>query len=273
MVRVWVIASANQLAHIASHLAYVSIVGVDCEGEKLSRTGRLCLIQIAAGDDVFLVDVVAVGCAAITRYLKQFFESKSILKIMHDCRKDSDALLHQCNIQLQNVFDCQCGFAVVQRQNWESNSKYSPKNPFIEPLPISFAKLLQIYCGITFQGKQDMKVIINTDPSFWARRPLISTMIDYATTDVVYLISIYRMMWVQMMNEYRSMAMERSLGYCEFYRNRPKDLGEDTALISNSYRRPNFKQFVDVTSAKVILRENVTTAIADTNDNDSILVQ
>ena len=42
------ITTAEQCALALSHLSAVSSLALGCEGVNLSRTGRLCLIQVAA---------------------------------------------------------------------------------------------------------------------------------------------------------------------------------------------------------------------------------
>jgi len=38
--------------------------GCDCEGVRLSRTGQLCLLQIAVKKHVYLFDIVVLGVSA-----------------------------------------------------------------------------------------------------------------------------------------------------------------------------------------------------------------
>lgn len=38
-----------------------------------------------------------------------------MLKVLHDCRRDADALLHQHKIRIENVFDTQAAYAVIKR--------------------------------------------------------------------------------------------------------------------------------------------------------------
>jgi len=38
--------------------------GCDCEGVRLSRTGQLCLLQIAVKEHVYLFDIVVLGDSA-----------------------------------------------------------------------------------------------------------------------------------------------------------------------------------------------------------------
>jgi len=77
----------------------------------------------------------------ITTYLKDPLESTSIVKVMHDCRQDSDALFHLAGIKLTSVFDVQLGHVTLLRKTYEEHPAYKPSKPFKDiSLPIGFAK-------------------------------------------------------------------------------------------------------------------------------------
>ena len=93
-------------------------LGVDCEGEQLSRAGRLCLLQISGEDgSLYLFDVLAPDGGAIVRALAPLLESLDVLKVLHDCRRDAEALLHQHGVRLANVFDTQAAYAALRQRS------------------------------------------------------------------------------------------------------------------------------------------------------------
>jgi exonuclease 3'-5' domain-containing protein 1 len=71
-------------------------------GIALSRTGKLCLAQVApSGGPVYLVDVTALGHDAFgPGRFGELLESTKVLKLIFDCRGDSDALYHQYGVGL-----------------------------------------------------------------------------------------------------------------------------------------------------------------------------
>ena len=87
---------------------------VDFEGIALSRTGALCLAQVAPPNGpVYLVDVARMGADAFkTGALGALLEAKSLLKLVFDCRGDADALFHQFGVRMRGVFDVQVAFCV-----------------------------------------------------------------------------------------------------------------------------------------------------------------
>ncbi|KAG6552508.1 hypothetical protein Mapa_005928 [Marchantia paleacea] len=68
------------------------IVGFDCEGVNLARYGRLCIMQLAFEDAVYLVDAVE-GGYELMQACKPALESIHITKVVHDCKRDSELKL------------------------------------------------------------------------------------------------------------------------------------------------------------------------------------
>ena len=89
-----------------------SVVAVDCEGVRMSRTGPVTVVQCATRDAIYLIDVQSLGGRAFgdrnAGGLRDVLESSEApLKLMFDCRMDSDALFHQFDVRLENVMDVQ----------------------------------------------------------------------------------------------------------------------------------------------------------------------
>ena len=120
---------------------------------------QLCLIQIATCDKVFLIDTLAELDFSI---LKNIFESKQILKIMHSGSNDIPIIKQFLNSEINNIFDTQvvAGFLGYQLQ-------LSLKNLLLEILGIELKKDLQF--------------------SDWRKRPLSNSQQQYAIEDVKYL--------------------------------------------------------------------------------------
>ena len=78
-------------------------VAFDCEGVDLGRHGVLTVVSLAGFDPVassvaYVIDVQVIGAVAFTTGLGALLESSEILKVMFDCRSDSDALWHQFKV-------------------------------------------------------------------------------------------------------------------------------------------------------------------------------
>ncbi|XP_054652353.1 piRNA biogenesis protein EXD1 isoform X2 [Dunckerocampus dactyliophorus] len=83
------------------------VVGVGADGVAMYNHGRLCWLQIATKNKVYLFDILLLGARAFKNGLSMILENKHILKVIHDCRAIAGSLMTQFGIKLMNVFDTQ----------------------------------------------------------------------------------------------------------------------------------------------------------------------
>lgn len=154
-------------------LADEPVIGFDSEGVDLSRRGRLCLMQLYLPKSrrVVLVDTVGgeINMDNLRQCMGALLETAQVIKIMHDCREDSDALFHLAKVRLAGVIDLQVRCAAprrdahaharartyhthaaqlchsaIQQARYESHPRYDARSPFRpSQLPIGFARLLK----------------------------------------------------------------------------------------------------------------------------------
>ncbi|XP_029119378.1 uncharacterized protein [Elaeis guineensis] len=186
------------------------VIGLDCEGVDLCRNGALCVMQmtliqqsgivfstyrykltmfnskLAFPDAVYLVDAVE-GGKALMEACKPAIESTYITKVIHDCKRDSEALYFQFGIKLHNVVDTQIAYSLIEEQE---GRKRSPDDY------ISFVGLLADprYGGKSYLEKEEVRVLLRQDPAFWTYRPMSEMMIRAAADDVRFLLYIYHKM-------------------------------------------------------------------------------
>lgn len=73
-------------------------------------------IQVATPKKVYLFDVLKGGDRLFfDRGLRYLLESTKIMKVMHDCRKDSEALFFQYGVTLRGVWDSQIAYTVLSQ--------------------------------------------------------------------------------------------------------------------------------------------------------------
>ncbi|KAI4316561.1 hypothetical protein L6164_024534 [Bauhinia variegata] len=168
------------------------VIGFDCEGVDLCRNGTLCIMQLAFPDAIYLVDAIQ-GGEELVKACKPALESSYITKVIHDCKRDSEALYFQFGIKLNNVMDTQIAFSLIEEQE---GRKRLPDDY------ISFVSLLADprYCGISYLEKEEVRVLLRQDPKFWTYRPLSEQMIRAAADDVRFLLYIYHKM-MEKLNE------------------------------------------------------------------------
>ena len=144
----------------------VSTLALDAEGVDLSRAGRVSIVQLATPDKCFLFDVLDKTAGdPLVQWLRGPLEDETVVKIIHDCRMDSDSLFHLLNISLASVHDTSC-WATVQMGGRLFNLN----------------DVLELY-GLKRNTIRDGNVY-KTNHAFWETRPLTARMIDWASGDV-----------------------------------------------------------------------------------------
>ena len=131
-------------------LAAAPLLAVDVEGERLSRTGRVTLLQVATAERVFIFDVLALGAEAFDAQpagdtgaplgLRALLEDADRTKLMWDVRRDSDALHHQHAVSLADVLDVQLAAVAVRRADGAAV-------PSLPGLPQTLARFLSKVCA------------------------------------------------------------------------------------------------------------------------------
>ncbi|CAL8272451.1 unnamed protein product [Merluccius merluccius] len=89
------------------HIKKQGVIGVAAEGVESFQHGRLCWLQIATKNRVYLFDILLLGAQAFKNGLSMILQSTRILKVLHDCRGVASSLLAQFGVNLTNVFDTQ----------------------------------------------------------------------------------------------------------------------------------------------------------------------
>lgn len=152
------------------------MIAFDVEGVNLSRAGSVELVSLALGDNgVYLVDVG--GNRSGEKYaervasLKKLLECRDVLKVVHDCRMDSDALYHLLGIDLKNIHDTSCFHSAI------SNVENVNLNDVLT------------YNGLPCNRVRDTNVY-KSNQRFWATRPLTRDMMEWAASDVDKLIHV-----------------------------------------------------------------------------------
>jgi hypothetical protein len=158
---------------LSSAFAGVVAIALDAEGVDLSRHGRISIVQVSTPTQCFLIDVLDKDADdPLVAWLRTLLENEEVVKIIHDCRMDADALHHLLSIALINVHDTSCWHAVLTGQ--------ADKN---------------LNDTLSFNGIENNTFrdgsVYRTNPAFWATRPLTRHMVDWASGDVQFMFSLY----------------------------------------------------------------------------------
>jgi len=108
----------------------------------------------------------------IIPFLREILESDSVLKIIHDCRMDADALHHLLDIKLANVHDTSAWhYKLTGNQDVNLNDMLQSNG--LKP-------------NVVRDGE-----IYRTNHAFWATRPLTERMITWAAGDVSLMFKVH----------------------------------------------------------------------------------
>jgi ribonuclease D len=145
------------LRPLLTALGRVKEAAIDTEADNLFRySTRVCLLQILAGDEVFLVDLLApIDFAPLfERFAKMHL-------LMHGSDYDLRLLHDEYGFVASSMFDTMLAAQLLNRQR------------------IGLASLLHEHFGVAMT-KEGQK-------ANWSRRPIPPKLLDYAVRDVLYL--------------------------------------------------------------------------------------
>ncbi len=139
-------------------------LGLDTEFRRTTKDNmKLSLLQVNDGEEIYLIDAVLISNP---KNECDFLFSDSVIKIFHSCKEDLEAIHSWTGRIMVNLFDTQLANALL-------DGEYS----------------------IGYQGLVEEKLEIILDKqetrSNWMRRPLSDSQLNYAATDVEYLIHLF----------------------------------------------------------------------------------
>jgi len=154
--------TAQDLEKLGARLNQETSVALDLEGDSLYHyREKICLIQIAAGNECFLIDPLIITDLSP---LAPCLANPEIRKILHGADYDIRSLDRDYRFHIQNLFDT------------ESAARFlGIRETGLEAL---LGTRFQIQLNKRFQ---------KTD---WSKRPLTEPLLAYAATDVAYLIPL-----------------------------------------------------------------------------------
>ena len=160
-----VITEQSDLQALARDLLKESIIAVDTEADSFYHYfDKTCLVQIATKKNAWLVDPLALGGPAELAPLGPVFESPDVCKIFHAGEYDLFVLKRDCGFHFANLFDTMISAQLLGYP------------------AIGLAALIEHHFGIHLPKDEQR--------SDWSRRPLTDRQLEYAVSDVLYLIRL-----------------------------------------------------------------------------------
>jgi ribonuclease D len=160
-----VITDNNALAAYCQQAANSTLLAVDTEFIRQSTLfPKLGLIQLYDGSQLALVDPLSI---TDWRPLQQLFAKPELIKLLHSCSEDIEALATVGITQITPLFDTQLAAELL---GWGSSMGY--------------ARLVEQLSGEILDKSES-----RTD---WLARPLSQTQLQYAANDVHFLFPLYQ---------------------------------------------------------------------------------
>mmetsp|Transcript_5864 Transcript_5864/g.8683 ORF Transcript_5864/g.8683 Transcript_5864/m.8683 type:complete len:314 (-) Transcript_5864:61-1002(-) len=171
---VYIVATSEDLSDVRCFFDGQKVLALDCEGVRLSRHGRLSLVQLGTLDGKkILFDVLEKKEEDdIVMFIRSILENASIKLVIHDASMDNDALVHHLNVKMNNVHDTSCWEEV---QGWPHSSLNAALERYNIPSNV-----------------HREKNIYKSQPNFWAKRPLSKKMTQWASGDISSLLELYQ---------------------------------------------------------------------------------
>lgn len=165
------VSTQAELAAFCERAASSKVLAVDTEFlREKTYYPRLCLVQVAAGDDVAAVDPILIEDLSP---LAALLADQAVTKVVHACSQDLEVILDGMGCLCAPVFDTQLAAAFLGMRH-----------------QVSYGALVEAYCGVRLPKAESL-----TD---WSRRPLDPEQLAYAEDDVRYLPGIYDRMMAQL---------------------------------------------------------------------------
>jgi len=195
--------SIEDLAFLNKELLQKSHVGVDTEFRRTTKDNmRLALLQINDAEEIYLVDTVLIEDP---QEHASFLFSESVTKIFHSCKEDIEAIYAWTGQIMVSLFDTQLADAFL-------NGHYS----------IGYQGLVEEKLGITVDKGETR--------SNWIRRPLRDSQLNYAASDVEFLIELYIGQKESLMKENKLNWLEEEVRFLSSRIFNPLDIIEDVAI-------------------------------------------
>ena len=158
------IVTGSRLSEAVDRISTEMRVAVDIESNGFFRyQERVCLIQLATAQEVYLVDPLAAGDV---RPLGELFGDRSVEKVFHDADYDLRSLDRDWGFRVNNLFDT------------------SIAATFVGSTQLGLQAVVREYAGVELDKSRKLQ------RSDWSLRPLSAEALEYAANDVLYLLKV-----------------------------------------------------------------------------------
>lgn len=180
--------TVDEVKETVKELKHQKEIAVDCKGKNLSRVGTLDILTIGTVDEnIFLFDIKKLGATAFNGTgLREMLESGSAVKLMYDCRNDSDALMKRLyNVKLNGVLDLQLVEFYRTRRNATQPENWKSLRDCLEEYTHD-----DVSVALKDRISEQIRDAHQSGKTIWNKRPLSSELKDYCAVDTVKLFTL-----------------------------------------------------------------------------------
>ena len=156
----------EDLTFLNEELLQCPYIAVDTEFRRTTKNNmKLALMQVNDSREIYLIDCLGIKDP---EKICSFLTCPNIKKIFHSFREDAEAIYSWTQEEVLNIYDTQVANSLL-------GGSFS----------ISYQDLVNEKLGLRI-GKEETR-------TNWLRRPLSEAQLNYAASDVYYLIDLYRL--------------------------------------------------------------------------------
>ena len=156
----------EDLTFLNEELLHCPYIAIDTEFRRTTKDNmKLALMQVNDSSEIYLIDCLQIK---EPKEVCSFLSSPDTKKIFHSCREDIEAIYSWTKKEVLNIYDTQIAYSLL-------GGSFS----------ISYQGLVKEKIGLKV-GKEETR-------TNWLRRPLSEAQLNYAASDVYYLIDLYRL--------------------------------------------------------------------------------
>ena len=153
-----------EVEELASKLALEKVIAVDTEADSFFHYfDKLCLVQVAAACGTFLIDPLSMPPRGLEP-LAPVMSNPAIRKIFHAAEYDLFVLNRHCGLTVRGLFDTMIS---AQMLGYPA-----------------------VGLGALVERHFDVKLSKDQQRTDWSRRPLRDVQLEYAASDVIYLVEL-----------------------------------------------------------------------------------
>ncbi|XP_038584746.1 piRNA biogenesis protein EXD1 [Micropterus salmoides] len=182
------------------HIKKQRVISVGAEGVEVYKQGRLCWLQIATKNKVYLFDILLLGARAFKNGLSMILESKHILKVIHDCRAIAGCLISQFGVQLVNVFDTQVADVLCF---------YSETGGFLPNRVCTLQEVVSLHLKVPSSQLLSLQMksqLTKEEREMWQKRPCPAALLKVMALSVIHLQPLRLVLLDTLMTDYMALV-------------------------------------------------------------------